>query len=112
MQPPDSFWPALAATLDPPEPVADFEAIARRRELYEETMAEILHGRGDFWPTNGWRTALDAPRFDGEQYIPVYAAVQRALASGGTDCDKWAIVMDAVAREAAKYASYVVRGHE
>jgi hypothetical protein len=65
-------------------------------------------GEGPYWPTNGWATACDGPRFDNEQYIPVMVAVQKAIARPDLeDADRWNIVKLAILEQAEDYAEYI-----
>jgi len=67
---------------------------------------DVMTGRNcDFWPTNEWRTASDAPKWDAEQYIPIFNAVKLAASLVATDEKRWAIVQRALSLEAERYAN-------
>jgi hypothetical protein len=64
---------------------------------------ETLKGEGDFWARNGWERAGDGPKYDNEQYMDVFVAVQRACQFIGSPADRWAIVELEITRLANIY---------
>lgn len=79
----------------------------RRADVYADSFAATLTGRGDFWPRNDWARAGDGPEFDDEQHLRIFVAVMKACQSTGGPAERWAIVQAAVAAEAHKLADYV-----
>ena len=83
--------------------------LSRQQEAYDNAYLDVMEGRDcPFYATNNWRVATDAPRFDGEQYVPLFVAVKTAAALvGATAEDRWHVVAEALRREAEKYANSV-----
>jgi hypothetical protein len=81
----------------------------RREDAYDDAYWGAMEGRDcSFWPTNNWRTSLDYPEYDNEQYIPVFVAVKLAASLiNASDEDKWVVVETALRAEAEKYAQYM-----
>ena len=63
-----------------------------------------MRGEGEFWPTNGWAKATDSPKWDAEQIVPVFVAVQAAMACKGSAEDRLRIIVAAVAKAAHEMA--------
>jgi hypothetical protein len=63
---------------------------------------ETLKGEGDFWPS-GERWFKDRPKYDIEQEIALFYAVQRACQFIGSPADRWAIVEREITRLANIY---------
>lgn len=101
------------------ERIATYDAIAdrdcgyldfppHRERIYREEFTSTMIGQGDFWMTGpDWRT--DAPKFDDEQYLEVFRAVQVALQNPGTDADRWAVLERRLRGMAHEFADYQAR---
>jgi hypothetical protein len=83
--------------------------LERKWEAYDNAYLDVMEGRDcDFWPRGNWQVATDAPRFDGEQYVPLFVAIKTAASLvAATPEDRWRVVADALRREAEKYANSV-----
>ena len=78
----------------------------RRERIYREEFIATMLGDGDFWMTGpDWRT--DAPKYDAEQYLEVFRAVQIALQNPGSDADRWAVLMARLRPMAHDYADHM-----
>jgi len=104
----DHREPMLQGPLQPREYPQQRED-ERRQEAYDNAYLDVMEGRDcAFWATDSWATAADAPRFDDEQYIPLFVAVKTAASLvGATAEDRWHVVADALRKEAEKYANHV-----
>jgi hypothetical protein len=90
-------------TLDPPDETflssADEDELLRE-QLRESLIAIARRGEGPFWPTNDWKLIADAPKWDGEQYMPLMVALRRAKSGIGlTAAERWEIVDAAIEDE-------------
>ena len=79
-----------------------------RERIRDEAYQQAMTGADcAFWPTNQWRTAVDSPVFDNEQFIALFNATKQACSLiGATDEQRWRMVHRAVEAEARKYADY------
>lgn len=83
--------------------------LERHRDAYDNAYRDVMEGRDcAFYATNEWRDATDAPKWNAEQYVPIFAAVQVAASLvGATAEDRWNVVVNALRREAEAYAAHV-----
>lgn len=80
----------------------------RRERIYREEFTSTMLGQGDFWMTGpDWRT--DAPKWDAEQYLSVFYAVQVALQNPGTDAERWAVLERRLRGMAHEFADHQAR---
>jgi hypothetical protein len=71
---------------------------------YSLRMFETMRGEGDFWCSGpDWYT--QAPKYDAEQYLAVFMAVQKACQCQGSAADRWKIVERELVKLAHEYAS-------
>jgi hypothetical protein len=73
------------------------------RDVYNTRVNETIMGQGGFWPTNDWSFRDDRPKWDAEQEILIFVAVQRACQFIGSPADRWAIVEREITRLANIY---------
>lgn len=76
-------------------------------DRYGEYFADVLTGKGDFWPTV--QGVVKTPVYDNEQQWAIFDAVQAACRCPALDDDgRWKLVERAVAALAHDYADYMV----
>lgn len=121
----NNVHPVFASVLDaicPPaeqrigQPSVHPRRYVERRENWDRRadFDDVVLGRPcDFWPINGWQVATDSPRYDAEQQLPLFGAVQRAAALiGASDADRWRCVQRELARLAYDYAAFKAEERE
>jgi hypothetical protein len=69
---------------------------------YSLRMFDTLRGAGDFWPPTPSKWAT--PKYDVEQQLDIFLAVQVACQCQGSPADRWAIVERTLVSLAHDYA--------
>ena len=102
----EALFRALPSRMaSPPEPVRDYAYLEKLAEAYDEAYFGAMEGKDcDFWP----RKSGDAPEWNNEQDIRIFAAVKVAAALiYATDSERWGLVERAIRAEAVTYAEYM-----
>jgi len=82
------------------------------RKPRDEHWYDVITGADcDFWPTKQWSKASESPKWDAEQHIAMFVAVQSACRMiGATDAQRWERVMAQLRDLAAEYADHKHEG--